>query len=334
MQELFSEIWEKYGVGEVLIAERISKGFLSENFVLSTASGKWFLKRYRPMSEARVREIHAAKKFFHDGGVPVILPVETKKGETFFAHEGSFYALFPFVSGLQPERFSQEMTDEMIVSLGQTLARMHLLGKGSDLKCESEKADGWDKKASLETAGKLEKVIKNLPRQTEFDALAFQTIALKKKLIEDNKVRLEDLRLTADHLIHGDYHDQNVFWDSKGKISHVFDFEKTRYTPRTSELFRSALYSFFDEDTEMSLERIHMYLRAYLEIYPMSDRELYDGFLAHRLGEIHGFWIEKEHYFKNNTRVDELLKSSFLRIKFFSERPDVLEFYLVSGVTT
>ena len=57
--------------------EKVAKGFLSENHILtsSSASAKYFLKKYRFDDIARIHEVHAVKRYFAERGLPVILPV-------------------------------------------------------------------------------------------------------------------------------------------------------------------------------------------------------------------------------------------------------------------
>lgn len=317
-QSLLKIITLKYSLSEIVLTQRIEKGFLSENYKVSTRQEDYFLKKYRFDNEAKIKEIHSVKKYFSEKGIPVILPLSTKDEETCFEFDGSYFALFPFVTAVQPER--GKLTPNMIISLGKMLGKIHLAGKDCNLKL-SESFIGWDKQKGLETVQVLENKLDEIKNKSDFDSIAEKNIKLKKRLIIDNNIKFSDLNLKIDHVIHGDYLDYNVFFDDKGNIKHVFDFEKTKIAPRTQELFRSATYSFLNTDfDEVSISNIKLYIDSYLEVYPMSKEESENGLLAHYLDSIHSFWVEKEHYLKNNQRVDLFLEWNHKRLVFMSER--------------
>lgn len=320
-KDLVKKVYELYDF-KVTSLEKVEKGFLSENYKLSTDKDAYFLKKYRFDNEDKIKDIHSVKHYFSDGGVPVIMPIKTLSNATYFEHEKSYFALFLFVSGLQPERGA--LSDEMIVSMGKMLGKIHLLGKDSDLKLHDE-FSGWNKEDALKTASILIETISKVENKTDLDELALQTVLFKKSLIEKNDTKYEDLGFTSDHLIHGDYLDQNVFFDDKSEIKHVFDFEKTKYEPRTQELFRSVTYSFLNtEIIDTSIKNMKLYISSYREVYPIGKEEMINGLMAHYIKSMHGFWVEKEHYLKDNDRVDLFLELNYKRLKFTSENIDVL----------
>ena len=317
-KQLLKKIKDIYSLSETISAEKVEKGFLSENYKISTRDKDYFLKKYRFEDKGKIQEVHSSKKYFSEGGIPVIMPIETKDERTFFEYGGSYFALFPFVSGLQPER--GDFSNEMIISLGKTLGQIHLLGRKSPLKMKRV-FSGWDKEESLQTAQFIEDKLSKVEDKSDFDVLAQKVVAFKRELIEKNNINFSDLHLESDHLIHGDYLDQNVFFDKEGSIKYVFDFEKTKLEPRTQELFRSATYSFLDTDfDEISIKNVKLYIKSYLEVYPMEEQELKDGLIAHYLKSVHSFWVEEEHYLKNNNRVDLFLEHNYKRLRFMSER--------------
>lgn len=322
MEKLLIKIFELYGL-RLECVEKVTKGFLSENHILADSSAKYFLKKYRFDNRERIEEIHKVKKYFSDGGIPVILPLTAQNKQTFFVCNGAYYALFPFVDGKQFER--GEFTERAIESLGKTLGRVHRLGKQSLFKINKEFTP-WNKNESLEKLSLIKGEIKKKRSLDDFDRLTMESVALKRQLILLSELSYEDLELQSDHLIHGDYLDHNVFFGTDNKVSHVFDFEKTLHSPRTYELFRSFMYIFLEDTASTeNLGNIKKYLDAYASAYPISKDELLRGLKLFYLKSIHGAWVESEHYLKNNTRVDCFLYPDYLRIKFLSENLGVIE---------
>lgn len=322
MELLLTKIFDNYGLSLGFI-EKVEKGFLSENYILSDGENKYFLKKYRFDSNERVREVHLAKKYFADGGIPVILPISDKEENTFFQFENGYFSLFPFISDRQLEKGL--LTEKAIISLGQMIGRIHILGKDSSLAIQ-EIFKPWDKENALEKIKMIELVIQSKTVLDAFDQRVLGSIKEKRKLILANEISYEDLHLPSDHLIHGDYLDHNVFFNVDDEVSYVFDFEKTGYSPRMYELFRSLMYSFLGGNTlDKDIIRAKLYLQSYLKIYPTSRDELSRGLKLFFLKSIHGVWVESEHYLKGNLRVDEFLSNDLQRIKYLSENYKYIE---------
>ncbi len=315
MENLISEINSLYSL-QLHSPEKVNKGFLSENHIFQ-GDNKYFLKRYRFDKQDRIEEIHSAKRYFADGGIPVILPITNTKGNTLFFFENGYFALFPFVSDIQLER--GYLTDTAVISFGEMLGRIHLLGKASTLPIK-EKFKAWDKEKALKKIDLIYNEINKLTDLTEFDRLALHNIETKKRLIQNNTIKYEDLGLPCDHLIHGDYLDHNVFFGVDNKVSFVFDFEKTDYSPRTYELFRSLMVTFLSNNfDEQEFEKAKLYLMSYLSVYPTSKDELLRGLKLYYLKIIHRTWVEGEHYLEKKDRVDLFLLNDLQRIKYLSE---------------
>src|SRR5581483_10689187 len=311
MELLLGRIVELYGI-KLGSAEKITDGFLSDNYIVSNGDEKYLFKNVE-----RIKEIHSVKRYFSDGGIPVIMPILNNSGESFFEYEGGFYALFPFID--ERKLKEADITDEALVSSAEMLARLHLLGKESKL-IVNDFHKPWDKQARLQDIEKMLHMISALPERVEFDIQAEKNLLLKKQIVESNEKPYEAFNLPNDHLIHGDYTIGNLFFDEHDHVSHVFDFEKTEYAPRYFELFRSMIYSvFLNKIGEKELTRSKIYLNAYQKLYPASKEELINAFTAYYLRSAHSVWVESEHYLKGNVRVDELLKTDALRLEYLSQ---------------
>ena len=214
--------------------------------------------------------------------------------------------------------------------MAEMLAKIHLLGKTTILK----NTDKFKIENETKTLEKIENILVEINKKdylTDFDKLALENIGLKKKLLEKNILTMESLGFSCDHLIHGDYSDQNIFFDKVGEVSHVFDFEKTNYSPRVYELFRSMFYGFLiNSGKAQDLNGAKKYLDAYSNIYPISKDEIKRGLQLYFVKIIHGFWVESEHYLKGSTRVDHFLKDDLNRIKYFSENLEEVTNFLIS----
>lgn len=322
-----SKINQLYNIN-INSSERVTKGFLSENYILFTNETRFFLKKYRFDVPEKIKEIHASKKYFSDGGIPVILPIVHSAGETVFENEGSYFALFPFVEARHID--IDFLTKDAIISFGKTLARIHLLGKEAKLpfsksfKVESDEV-------VLQKIEDIFKKINEIKIPTSFDKIALKNLELKKTLLLQNQKFIDSSYFKKDHLIHGDYLLHNTFFDENDAVQWVFDFEKTDYKPRVYELFRSMFYSLFSENiTQENLQYIKIYIDAYSSVYPIDEEEIKNGLQFYFNKIIRGFWVETEHYLNGNNRVDEFIFSDYARIKYISENMGSLVSFLIS----
>jgi len=297
-------IEQLYGLN-LSFVEKIAGGFLSDNFALTDGTQKYFLKKHRHTDEAQVRGVCLAEQFYAEGGIPVILPIPTRDGGEYFMYEQGFYSLYPFVEGRHIERGM--FTKEATVSFGKTLALLHMRGKDSTLPV-LEKYAQWNKEKFLAKTGEIEaEIAKN--KNPIFDAMALENLMLKKRLVIENEIRYAELGLTEDHLVHGDYFCDNVFFGDDNQVSHVFDFEKVQYASAPTELFRGMFVSFFSIPTQDNLELAKLYVDSYLKAYPQPTETVQNALTAAALKQMHSIFIEEEHYLKNSNRMDPLLPS-------------------------
>ncbi len=321
MKDILIKINLLYGIN-VISFEKVTKGFLSDNYFITDKKTKYFLKKYRFDNADRIIEIHSVKHFFANGGIPVIIPISSLNGKTFFEHDGGYYALFPFIDGKHFEKGT--LTEEAIISLGQMLGKIHLLGKESKLVIN----DRFKIESEEKTFMKIEDILNRISEVSlpnNFDKVALENVHMKRDLLLKNKVSFESSGFKCDHLIHGDYLDHNVFFDDSDKVKWVFDFEKSNYSPRVYELFRSMIYIIFNSDvTEIDLKNARKYIDAYSSVYSISSDEIKKGLQLFYVKAIHGFWVEGEHYLNGNTRVDHFLFDDYKRVKYISENLDTL----------
>jgi Ser/Thr protein kinase RdoA (MazF antagonist) len=328
MDSILEQISAPYGL-KLSIVKEVRGGFLSENFEVTDGNSKYFLKRHRHQSRDAVENVCAAEKFFSEGGVPVVLPLSTLAGKVFVELDGRFYSLYPFVEGHQFERGA--LSDAAAESLGVTLAHLHQRGKESRLPVTGRLAL-WDTADFLRKIDAIEQKI-GQEAPNEFNELTRKSLQLKRTEVERNTVTPERLRLPYDHLLHGDYFCDNVFFDKQGHISHVFDFEKVEYGPPAYELFRAVFVSFFSIPSEDNLRHAKRYVDAYVARYPLPGDLLQDGLTAAYLRQAHSLWVEGEHYLKGSSRPDPILPSQYaLNEYYFTNRERIHEF-LLDGIS-
>ncbi|MFA7171135.1 MAG: phosphotransferase [Candidatus Paceibacterota bacterium] len=319
IQGALEKIRKSYAVAKKAeLTEIVKKGYLSNNFILRSDEKKLFLKQYRFDDIEKIKEVHRVKFFFSDGGIPIILPIRNNEGDFIFEDAGKLYSLFPFIEGRIIRK--EERSQKAFASAGEMLGRIHILSKDSCPHITDCYGREWDKKEFLVRAGAMKERVEKNTERTNFNKMALKTINLKISLAEGNNVRYEDLELKKDHIIHGDYHGQNIFYDNNDEVSYVFDIEKTEISSRILEIARTIDYMCFSNNYKVkNFNDARIFLSAYNKVYPFCAEELTRGIEAYYIKKAHSIWIEEEHYTNNNFRVDCFLEGEFLMLSYYSK---------------
>lgn len=308
MIEKIREIVAPYGV-RVIDVELITKGFLSENFKVVCEEGVFFLKQYRAaLDEKRVMDIHASKNFFAQQGLPAVMPLANEAGAYYIFHEGKFYSLFPFVSGnTYPD---QHCSVRELESLARMLARAHSAGAAAPANYIEKKFQRKNIGEAIAYGNTIVAAIQEEMARTggtDFDSIALQIAQKKISLLA--AWPYPELQERDYVLAHHDLHAGNVFFDEDGEVRHVFDFELSQYEPAAFDVVRTMTIVCMDYGSaEEKWARVAAFLRAYREVRELSDEELLYGVLEFVRYRTTSFWVEEEHYLKQNARVDRFLE--------------------------
>ena len=308
MIEKIQEIVAPYEV-TVREIELITKGFLSENFKVVCDEGVFFLKQYRAeIDQQRIEDIHKSKNFFAANGIPVVMPIANARGDFFVARGGRFFSLFPFVNGhTYPD---QHCSMAELRSLARMLARVHSAGA---LAGERHINKAFEQKKQDSARLHAEAVIAAIEREilrtggNEFDRSALAIAQRKYEWIL--AWPFESLVELPSILVHHDLHAGNVFFDDAAEIRHVFDFELTQYEPAAFDVVRIMTIVCMDYGLrEEKWDRVHNFVEAYRGVRALEDDELRAGVAQFVTYRSTSFWVEEEHYLKNNSRVDRFLE--------------------------
>ncbi len=328
-KQLLAKINSLYSLPTLSYKGKAKGGFLSDNYVLQTKTSTYFLKKYRQSVGDRLPVITKTEQFFANADIPIILPILTKKGSSFFSVEGYHYSLYPFISGKTFDHNNRVPTMAMVASIARNLAKMHQISrKGFPLFSKAQLSE-WDVNRIMSDesrdgfylyAHKILDVLKAKKRKTKFDLLAAKVVKLKLGIVQSVPTSFKGFTLGKPHIVHGDYHAQNVFLNGKGEVTHVFDLEKTDARPRSLELVRSMLLICFSgQFTSARFALAKKYLAAYNEIYPIPAIEVESSIRLLYYKHTLNLWIEKGHYFNDFTRADVLLDGELRYLRYMSK---------------
>ena len=321
--EVLAQLSEAYQLISIEPIEKITRGFLSTNHVVKSGNEKYFLKHWRQTDTQKVEEVGRIERFFAKEGLPIITPLLTLEGQTFQATSEGIFSIYPHVAGRHIER--DQIKNISIDSFASALATMHKLSGWEQLNIQDH-CKPWNREAFFQTADEVEATVNSLAVHGPFEKLTLKVISGKRKLLDKETRTYQNFGFVHETLCHGDWTIDNVFFDSKGELSHIFDLEKAEIGPRALELARSTEYSFVDGNfSARNLSQAAHYIGKYAHLTGLSKDETRRGIEAHYIKDLHSLWVPKEHYLKGNTRVDQFLLKTATTLDFLSEN---LNFYL------
>lgn len=300
------KICAEYNIGEYISIKEVLDGVLNENYIVHTTTGNYFIKSVREKSKNKLHIIHEVESYMKSCGIPAIAMLATKTDAIFVPSDTSVYTLYLFIENRKKSQ--SEYNEQDYFTLGEMLGKIHVIGNGdipSYLKLKEFK------RSSFEVAlGKLEGYKKDILSKNildDSDQLFLKYIDLKLHVA----LKIKDVSIVNDTLIHGDFHPGNILFDTEMGIIGVCDWEKSEYAPRAYELARSLLYICYRNgyNTSDILTHVASFLNGYLSKISINTEEMIAG-LYLRIRQIAlSSWIEEKYYQGNDVRGNQFIEN-------------------------
>lgn len=320
-EEINALLVQNFDYGSPTTVTTIEQGYLSLNWKIIAEQGSFFLKRYRSALKALdIRSIHHAMRLFGENGIPVINPLPTRARDTVTEIDGRCFSLFPFIDGKRKDRKELEASD--LEALGTMLASIHKVGTELPHPAHLPLFNGWDRTAFLEHANKIRGILSSKAVLDDFDRSASEAIEYKLSKVLGDFREPDEFEFTDYAVLHGDFHEGNVFFGETHGITHVFDWEKTCYGPRAFELVRSLNLTCASVEgigEEEVFRRSKMFFDAYQKTFPIAESEFRTALEFYYVNQFYAVWIERLHYIHQEYQADLLLPESTRRIAFLEQ---------------
>jgi len=301
------ELLRRYGLGQLLDVQPAGGGLLNQNLVAFTAGGAYFLKGYRYVEPEPVAREHRVIAFAADAGVPVAAPLAAPGGRTFLRVGGRQWAVFPRLTDRQLA--TPELSPANARAMGQVLGRIHTaLARFPAPDAARYPAKLlWDSGRAADEMREYEAAIAAFPAQAPFDQHALASFAYRRTLLAAGVPQPAAFADLPAQMLHGDYHEGNLFFGPDGAVTSVIDWELASSGPRALEIVRTldvALAATGDDPG--AAQRRRAFLHAYAAEAPLTRDEclaMPELYWAYR---VHSLWVYEEHYRKGSARTDHL----------------------------
>ena len=294
-QERLQSILEHWPLGVVSSVEEILSGAVNQVYRVQASLGHFYLRLYKTSERARVEREHALLEYVAAHNLPAVQTLPSRFGTSLIENGGKFGALYFESPGRQVPK--SELTARHAQAAGKMLAQLH--------KALEPLPDVGYRKYSLSWVGpewvdrlrRIEAAILARPSLKEADRWVQQRLQAQIEWMQNPACEHSYVPKFPAQVLHGDFHQGNLFFQ-KETVCGVIDWDQAVYMPRAFEVVRVASYMF-----DLQPEMTRIFLKAYLDLNPLSSEELADGAKAWGCHSDHYVWAQEEIYFNNNERA-------------------------------
>ena len=321
-------LFKQFNLGQTISLAPITKGYSSQNFQITTADGnKYFLKKY----DHEIKDfdfIEHAESFFLQGGFPVIQPLISKTGSKYVKYRSHVYSVYPFIDAQFVP--SKHLTDQHAFNLGCFLAKMHKYSEDNQnsysyyvKKLKPHKL--VDKNNILRIYYHVLRLLEKKSNRDELDDKVYLLLRQKVERIKNHKPHKLDLEDEKIILLHGDFNNENVFFDVSTNIINVFDFDRVFVGYALYELISSLIIIFFDNFEEKNFDKASKFLSGYKSIKHINQ-QFFKRTIQYFINELfYTSLFEEEKYLRKSDRFDNIYKHYLSTLKYFLQKNDFTE---------
>ena len=165
----------------------------------------------------------------------------------------------------------------------------------------------WNSGRAADEMREYEAAIAAFPAQAPFDQHALASFAYRRTLLAAGVPQPAAFADLPAQMLHGDYHEGNLFFGPDGAVTSVIDWELASSGPRALEIVRTldVALAATGDDPSAALRR-RAFLHAYAAEAPLTRDEclaMPELYWAYR---VHSLWVYEEHYRKGSARTDHL----------------------------
>lgn len=309
MSEDLAPLLKHYGFVQGAPAQAVAVGAGNWNCRVELAGNDvvFVRKHWTGRPRERIEAEHRLIAWVAERGIPVPAPVRTVAGDSVVSFGGAEWAVFPWAEGVPPIR--GQMQRRQVFEAGAMHGRIHRVLLDYPESVELVLPPAFD-------------VVRSVRHQERILAVAQEQRA-EDWIVEGLTFQLEQLRKHGTNASeaglsrspsHGDYHDQQLLFDSDGKVTAVTDWEMFGMRPRAWEVVRFAAFAQILETPLLT-----DYLSGYREHMALPEEECRLALELWWQGRIHYEWVFHAHFLEANERVAEFLPETLRALRALTD---------------
>ncbi len=314
-----------FSLGDVQSISEVTEGILNKNYILSTSSGKYFIKEVREKSKDILPATALVEELMSERDIPAVCMIPSNMGEKFVVYDSNAYSLYPFLESDRSHNYSLEGYRNMGVLLG----KIHVAGSKDVPELLTQKS--FREKPKEGELAKIQEYKVRIESKETKDPIDEEFISYTQLKLDLISTLSMDIVLPSDILTHGDYQAGNLLIDTKSReIIGVCDWEKAEMAPRAAELARAILYISFTGDytEESGVASANEIIAGYNSIYPILRKELLDGLEVRLRRMVLTSWLENHYYDLGDARGNHFVSHEARLLRDFIQGDIIQKLYV------
>lgn len=294
----------------ILRFEALPGGVVNDTWLVATATWQAALRRHRREYRTQVELEQAVADFARGHGIPCPKPRPTLSNARYHEHGGRFWTLYEWAPG---RRLGRGRIDAPIARvMGEWLARLHLVLRDFPLEPTGRLYDDailwgsqigeYETEATLAEIERLLAAVRRLQHPNEQDRWAIEELESRAEWLaahrDFNPPRPDQTR----QMLHADYRDANLFFDS-GRLGSIIDWDEVIVGWPCVEVIRTVTVSLGLQPTLVAA-----FLNGYREVTSLPLELLDQAIARYTYEQAHGLWIYRMVYVEGDHRLRGLLR--------------------------
>ncbi|WP_159737513.1 phosphotransferase [Vibrio atypicus] len=265
-----------------------------------TGCNEYYLRVYRSSNLKKITQEHELLACLALLNPQVIPPLKAKNGSTLVSKQDTYFALYPKAKGQLVA--TEYLTESHAHQAGIALANLHLdLAQFS--RFDFPRVDLiWEQDEWINRLDALIDVISSVTKPSIIDEWALKRARAQRDYLRSTESVHHYQTRTPRCLIHGDFHQYNLFFDEGENVVGIIDWDLVQQMPSSYEIARACLYMF-----QMDLAKSLAFIRGYMQINPLSKQVLKDGVMAWSVFADHHIWALEEVYLNGNKAAEKFI---------------------------
>lgn len=304
----------------ILRFERLPGGVVNDTWLVETATWQAALRRHRREYRTQVELEHAVADFASGHGIPCPKPRRTLGNARYHEHCGRFWTLYEWAPGRPLRRGRIDAPTARV--MGEWLARLHLVLRDFPLEPSGQLHDDaiqwgsqigeYETEATLAQIERLLAAVRKVQYPNEQDRWAIEELESRAEWLAAHRDFDPPRPDQKRQMLHADYRDANLFFDS-GRLASIIDWDEVIVGWPCIEVIRTVTIS-------LSLQPalVVAFLAGYREITSLPFELLGQGIARYTYEQAHALWIYRMVYVEGDHRLRGLLRPG--RFVPFQER--------------
>jgi len=286
-----------YGFKSLNILKKLG-GFSSENY-LALVDDKPFIIKYCS-DETKIQKAINISNFLLDKDFYVPNFIKCLKGNQYIKIKDKFVCLY---TKIETDDFRQhQFSNKSFKSIAKSLAQVH-----------STKFKLPDKPKIVGDIDELIYLIKSNSKGQDIDKVVLELIQTKQHIAD--KLSNKHIKDYPKCLIHGDFHSQNMIFNSKHDLVGILDFEEANMGYKGEDIMHFILLSLcYNGFLDQNIQKVWMFINECLNFITIDELEAGIYLYLKKLSS--NFYLEKRLYAKNDLSVVPFLKRDARNLRY------------------